>query len=158
MDLTTGYWPLVLVLAGPILAVIATLAGAVVNSYLTARFERAKWSQENRVRYDEKRLHAYSEYVALLERSARELNLHWRAGPGVGVSKQVTALLDEAAAARWRVVLLGSQPVMEAASDCWAVLMRDFIHCDPEKPRSFDELVKAQHRFRSAAKDELGVK
>ncbi|MEU8821384.1 hypothetical protein [Actinoplanes sp. NPDC048796] len=152
-------------------ALIGVLLGALATFFTSSATERARWHRQQSIRWDEKRLTAYTEYANAVKHvistsvrlaSARGVypDDSWLAGKST-LEDLVEA--EEQRTLKWEaVLLLGDENVIAAGRDWHQLsfrLMR--LACSQPSELSWEEVIKrtgeARHRFYVAAKGDLGV-
>lgn len=157
-------------------ALLGVAVGALATWVATFTAERAKWRRSQSVRWDEKRLIAYTEYShavkQMISAATRLQDQRRAAGPGTASSGAQAALAEGEAAltaaeddrtVKWEsVLMLGSGEVIKSAR-AWhqAAFRLEWIALGRASDTSWDEAIEATSQARSAyyqaAKADLGI-
>ncbi len=148
MDLTSGYWPLVMAIIAPVAALVGILLGTVLNGWQTRRSDKLRWERDQHTRLEERRIEAYASFLATMN----ELVLGHATRPG----KVEAKVLTDGTIAFHKVLILGSKPVAEAAGWYFREVY-DFIGSG-RADTTFDATAQARDKLFAAVKGELGLR
>ena len=157
-------------------ALLGVVVGVLATWVATARADRARWRRDQSVRWDEKRLAAYTEYShavkQMISAATRLQDQRGVAGSGapppdaqaaLAAGEAALAAAEDERTVKWEsVLLLGSSDVIKAAR-AWhqGAFRLEWIALGRASDASWDEAVEATSQARrvyyQAAKADLGI-
>ncbi|MFC0100992.1 hypothetical protein ACFFKH_26185 [Micromonospora marina] len=153
-------------------ALVGVLVGAVATYLTTAAQERSRWRRQQAIRWDERRLAAYSDYAHAVKKGT-SIAVRLAATRGVyqddfwfGGETSEAELIDaeEERTTKWEAVLmLGDEAVVAAAREWHQVMFRLMrLAVGQSSDLTWHEAVhaagQARGRFYAAVRRDLGVK
>lgn len=142
-------------------ALIGVVIGALGSYLAIVRGDQARFRREQTVRWEERRLAAYTDYARCLKRT---VTLTYRVAAGQGIDphphpltpQEAAPLMAEALDARdpaWEALLLLGAPDVVEVARAWAVVAIDMERVPQERIRSTEEwqaLLERQRAHREA--------
>jgi hypothetical protein len=155
-----------------LLTLVGVAVGALASFVSTRMLDRSRWQREEALRWDERRLEAYSDFSSAL---LKFINIAWRISAGYGLPTNVQPLdakmglrvladAESELSVQWeKVLLLGSPDAISAASN-WrneAWHLEKFARKLRSDEAEFREATRARRearaRFYSAVRADLRV-
>jgi hypothetical protein len=155
-----------------LLTLLAVALGALASFVSTRTLDRSRWRREEALRWDIKRLEAYSEFgIAILD----FINIAWRISASHGfptgaepldseVGLPAMAEAESKLSVQWEKILLLGSPEAIKAADNWrneAWHLEAFARQSLSDPAEFTKATQdrraARRRFYSAARADLGI-